>query len=79
MAKGFKMIMPPSTEKPQNILHSKVEEAKRTLKRNKSQGSDGITIEMIQAGRKQQVRKFSGYAIKPGAKVLFQKNGAGVS
>ena len=57
MAKGFEMITPASTEKPQNILYSKVEEAIRTLKRNKSLGSDGITAEMIQEDGEQLVRQ----------------------
>ena len=32
IAKGLEMITPTSTEEPQNILHSKVEEAIPTLK-----------------------------------------------
>ena len=49
MAEDLKKITPTSTEEPQNILYSEVEEAIRTLKRNKSPGPDGITAEMIQA------------------------------
>ena len=57
MAKALKKITPTSTEEPQNILYFKVEEALRTLKRNKSPGPDGITAEMIQAGGEQLVRQ----------------------
>ena len=53
MARDLKKIIPTSTGEPQNILCSEVEEAIRTLKRNKSPGSDGITAEMIQAGEDQ--------------------------
>ena len=57
MTKHLEMITPTSIEEPQNILYSEVEEAIRTLKRNKSPGSDGITAEMIQAGGEQLVRQ----------------------
>ena len=57
MAKDLEMITPTSTEEPQNILYIEVEEAIRTLKRNKSPGSDGITAEMIQTGGEQLVRQ----------------------
>ena len=57
MARDLEMIAPTSIEEPQNILYSEVEEAIRTLKRNKSPGSDGITAEMIQAGGEQLVRQ----------------------
>ena len=57
MTKDLKMITPTSTEKPQNILYSEIEEAIRTLKRNKSPGYDEITAEMIQAGEEQLVRQ----------------------
>ena len=50
MTKHLEMITPTSTEEPQNILYSEVEEAIHTLKRNKSPGSDEITAEIIQAG-----------------------------
>ena len=56
MAKDLEMITPTSTEEPQNILYSEVEEAIRARKRNRSPGSDGITAEMIQAGEEQLVR-----------------------
>ena len=55
MARDLKKITPASAEELQNILYSEVEEAIRTLKGNKSPGSDGITAEMIQAGGKQLV------------------------
>ena len=57
MTKDLKMITPISTEEPQNILYSEVEEAIRTLKRNRSPGSDEITAKMIQAGEEQLVRQ----------------------
>ena len=57
MTRDLKKITPTSTEEPQNILYSEVEEAIRTLKRNKSPGSDGITAEMIQARGDQLVRQ----------------------
>ena len=57
VAKGLEMIIPASTEEPQNILYSEVEEAICTLKRNKSPGSDEITAEMIQASGEQLVRQ----------------------
>ena len=57
MARDLEMIAPTSIEEPQNILYSEVEEAMRTLKRNKSPGSDGITAEMIQEGGEQLVRQ----------------------
>ena len=55
MTKGLEMISPTSTEEPRNILYSEVEEAIRTLKRNKSPRSDRIIAEMIQAGGGQLV------------------------
>ena len=57
MAKSLEMITPSSTEEQQNILYFEDEEAVRTLKRNKSPGSDGITAEMIQADGEQLVRQ----------------------
>ena len=57
MAKDLEMITPASTEELQNILYSEVEETIRTLKGNKSPGSDGITAAMIQAGGEQLVRQ----------------------
>ena len=57
MAEDLKKITPTSTAEPQNILYSEVEEALRTLKRNKSPGPDEITAEMIQAGGEQLVRQ----------------------
>ena len=57
MARDLEMIASTSIEEPQNILYSEVEEAIRTLKRNKSPGSDGITAEMIQTGGEQLVRQ----------------------
>ena len=57
MARDLEMIAPTSIEEPQNTLYSEVEEAIRTLKRNKSPGSDGITAEMIQAGGEQLIRQ----------------------
>ena len=53
----LEVITPTSTEDPQNFLYFEVEEAILTLKRNKSPGSDEITAEIIQAGRKQLVRQ----------------------
>ena len=57
MTKDLETITSTSTEGPQDILYSEVEEAIRTLKRNKSPGSDEITAEMIQAGEEQLVRQ----------------------
>ena len=57
MAKGLEMITPTNTEELQNTLYCEVEEAIRTLKRNKGPGSNGITAEMIQAGEEQLVRQ----------------------
>ena len=57
MARDFKKMTPTNIEEPQNILYSEVEEAMRTLKRNKSPRSDGITAEMIQAGGEQLIRQ----------------------
>ena len=79
VVRELEMITPTSTEEPQNILYSEVEEAIRTLKRKKSPGSDGITAEMIQAGGEQLVRQIHLYAIKPGTRVPFHKNGASLS
>ncbi|CAF3185570.1 unnamed protein product [Rotaria socialis] len=53
MVKELEGIFPSYKEDPQDILYSEVEEAIRTLKSNKSPGSDGITAEMIQAGGEQ--------------------------
>ncbi|CAF5055729.1 unnamed protein product, partial [Rotaria magnacalcarata] len=53
MVKELEGISPSYKEDPQDILYSEVEEAIRTLKSNKSPGSDGITAEMIQAGGEQ--------------------------
>ena len=75
MTKDIEIITPTSTEEPQNILYSQVEEAIRTLKRNKSPGSDQITAEMIQAGGEQLRRH---YEIRPGIRALSQKNGASI-
>ena len=55
MAKDLKMITPTSTEQPQNILFSEVEEAISALERNKSQESDEITAEIIQVGGEQLI------------------------
>ena len=57
MIKDLEMITPTSTEEPQNILYSEVEEAMRTLKRNKSPESDEITAQMIQTAGEQLVRQ----------------------
>ena len=57
MTKDLEIRTPTSTEEPQNILYSEVEEAIRILKRNRSPGSDEITAEMIQAGEEQLVRQ----------------------
>ena len=57
MARDLKKITPTGTEEPHNILYSEVEEAIRTLKRNKSPGSNGITAEMIQEGGEQLLRQ----------------------
>ncbi|CAF2040267.1 unnamed protein product, partial [Rotaria magnacalcarata] len=43
MVKELEGISPSYKEGPQDILYSEVEEAIRTLKSNKSSGSDGIT------------------------------------
>ena len=51
MARSLNKVISASTEEPQNISYSEVEDAICTLKRNKSPGSDGITAEMIQTGR----------------------------
>jgi L-rhamnose mutarotase len=56
VVKELEEITPHNDEDPQDILYSEVEEAIRTLKRNKSPGSDGITAEMLQAGGEQLVR-----------------------
>ena len=56
MASGVKKITLISTEKPKNILHSEIEEAISTLKRNKSTGSGRVTAETIQAEGQQLVR-----------------------
>ncbi|CAF1924031.1 unnamed protein product [Rotaria magnacalcarata] len=53
MAKELEGIFHSYEEDPQDILYSEVEEAIRTLKSNKSPGSDGITADMIQAGCEQ--------------------------
>ena len=53
IVKELEGIFPSYEENPQDILYSEVEEAIRTLKSNKSPGSDGITAEMIQAGGEQ--------------------------
>ena len=37
MARDLKKITPTSTEEPQNVLYSEVEEAIRTLKRRRAQ------------------------------------------
>ncbi|CAF4955483.1 unnamed protein product [Rotaria socialis] len=57
MAMGLEGIFPSYEEDPQDILYSEVEEAIRTLKSNKSSGSDGTTAEMIQAGDEQLVHE----------------------
>jgi hypothetical protein len=53
MVKELEEITPVNNEDPQDILYSEVQEAIRTLKKNKSPGSDGITSEMLQAGGEQ--------------------------
>ena len=50
MIRDLKRITLTSTEEPQDILYSEVEEAIGSLKKNKIPGSDRITTEMLQAG-----------------------------
>ncbi|CAF5047173.1 unnamed protein product, partial [Rotaria socialis] len=47
------------------ILHSEVEEAIRTLKKNKSPGSDGIAAEMLQAGGEALARQIHELCNRP--------------
>ena len=49
IVRDLKRITPTNTEEPQGILYSEVEEAIRSLKKNKRLGPDGITAEMLQA------------------------------
>ena len=56
MTRDIEIRRATSTEEPQNILYSGVEKAIRTLKRNRSLGSDEIAAQMIPAGREQLVR-----------------------
>ena len=54
MVKELEEITPlPSHEDPPDILYSEIQEAIRTLKRNKSPGPDGIAAEALQAGGEQ--------------------------
>ena len=57
MVKELEEITPPSNEDPQDIQYAEVQKAIRSLKCNKSPGSDGITAEMLQAGWKQLARQ----------------------
>jgi hypothetical protein len=57
MVKELEEITPIINEDPQDILYSEVEEAIRTLKKNKSPGSDGIIAEMLQAGGEKLVHQ----------------------
>ena len=57
MTWDLEKIASASTEESQNVLYSKAEETIRTLKRNKSRGSDRIVAEMIQANEEQLVRQ----------------------
>ena len=57
MVRDLKRITPTSTNEPQDILYSQVEEAICSLKKNKISGPHGITAEMLQAGRKQLTRE----------------------
>ena len=57
MARNLETLTSTSTEEPQNILYCELEETMGTLKRNRSSGFDGITLEMIQAGEEQLVRQ----------------------
>ena len=57
MVRDLKRITPTNTEDLQEILYSEVEEAIRSLKKNKSPGSDGITAEMLQAGGEKLARE----------------------
>lgn len=47
MAKELEEITPIISEDPQDILYWEVEEAIRTLKKNKSPGLDGIIVESL--------------------------------
>jgi hypothetical protein len=53
MVKELEEITPINDEDPQDILYCEVQEAIRTLKKNKSPGSDGITSKMLKAGGEQ--------------------------
>ena len=57
IVRDLKRITPTNTEEPQGILYSEVEEAIRSLKKNKNSGPDGITAEMLQAGGEQLTRE----------------------
>ena len=57
MVKELEEITPPSDEDPQDILCAEVQKAIRSLKCNKSPGSDGVTAEMLQAGGEQLARQ----------------------
>lgn len=57
MVKELEAIFSSYKEDPQDIFCSEVEEPIRTLKPNKSPGSDGITAEMIQAGGEQRAHE----------------------
>ena len=59
MDRNLEKITSSSTEEPQNILYSEVEETMRTVKRNKSSRSDETTVEMIQADGEQLVQQKS--------------------
>ena len=50
-------IAPSVNEDAQDILYSEIEAAIQRLKRNKSQGPDGITAEMLQAGGESLARQ----------------------
>ena len=47
MVRDMKCITPTSTEGPQDILYSEVEEAIRSLKKDKSPGPNVITAETL--------------------------------
>ena len=69
MVNDFKNTTPINTE---------VEEAIRTLKKNKMPGSDGITAEMLQAGEEQLPQQIDKLCTNHDMKAQFQKNVANI-
>ena len=57
MVRDLKRMTPTSTEEPQDILYSEVEEEIFLLKNNKIPGPDGIIAEMLKAEGKQLTRE----------------------